>query len=716
MTAEALFDPAWYRIARLRPRLRSHVQLHRHHYRGQLWYVLQDGSSGRFHRFTPTAYRFIGLMDGVRSVDQIWQQLTEELGDDAPTQRETMQLLYQLHAADVLQMDIPPDTDELLRRYDRERRTRWKQSLKSPLAIRIPLFDPEDFLGALSPLARPLFGWPGAVLWLGVMAIALVLAGMHWPELTDNVRERVLTPQNLVLIWLAFPVVKALHELGHAFAVKVWGGEVHQIGIMLIVFAPVPYVDASFATAFRERHRRMVVGAAGMLVELFVAAIAMILWVLVEPGLLRTLAYNVMFIAGVSTLVFNGNPLLRFDAYYILADFLEIPNLASRANQYVFYLIERYVFGVTDSRSPVSARGERGWFLFFAVASFVYRMFVYAAIVLFVASQFFVVGVLLAVWALFTTFLTPLGKGVKYLLTSPRLRRTRRRALAITAGFVLVLAGLTLLLPVPLATVAEGVAWVPDNAVVRPGADGVVSALVAEPGSPVRAGQVLLTLDDPLLAVRAKVLTHELAAQQARYTLFRQTDRVQAEIVREEIANVEARLLRVRQQLDALEVKSQVDGVFVIPDHADLPGRFVRQGEQLGFVVPPGSVTVRAVVSQDAVDRVRSLSRHVQIRPVEDLDVVIPAELLREVPAAVEQLPTAALGSEGGGAVAIDPRDDSGRKPFGKVFEFDLVPGAPALFRHIGTRVYVRFDHGTEPLAYRWYRGLRQVLLRQLDV
>ena len=106
--------------------------------------------------------------------------------------------------------------------------------------------------------------------------------------------------------------MKALHELGHSYAVKRWGGEVHEIGIMFLVFMPVPYVDASESAGFQSKWQRAFVGAAGILVEIFLASLALFIWLNAEEGLVRAFAFNVMLIGGVSTLFFNGNPLLRF--------------------------------------------------------------------------------------------------------------------------------------------------------------------------------------------------------------------------------------------------------------------------------------------------------------------------------------------------------------------------------------------------------------------
>jgi putative peptide zinc metalloprotease protein len=236
--------------------------------------VIQDHVSGRYHRFTPSAHYYISMMDGNQTIQQLWEQCIEHLGDDAPSQDEIIQMLGQLHAADVLLTDATLDAGDLMRRNVLHRRMSLKQRFMNPMALRFPLFDPEKFLNRTIRYLGPLMGWSGLLLWILVVVSAIVLIGQHWSELTENIVDRILAPQNLLVLWLVYPVVKAFHELGHAYAVKKWGGEVHEIGIMLLVFMPIPYVDASAASAFRDKRKRMLVGAAGILVELFLAAIA----------------------------------------------------------------------------------------------------------------------------------------------------------------------------------------------------------------------------------------------------------------------------------------------------------------------------------------------------------------------------------------------------------------------------------------------------------
>lgn len=713
---ESFLHPSWYRIATLKPRLRAHVQLHRHSYRGQIWYVSQDAGTGRFHRFTPAAHQLIGLMDGQRTMQQIWEAACEREGDDAPTQGEVLQLLHQLHAADMLRTDLPPDTDDMVRRYDRQRRAKWLQQLRSPLAIRVPLFDPDRFLTAALPWVKPMFGWFGALLWIAVVGAALLLTVLHWPELSRNVSDNILTPQNLLLIALIYPIIKTFHELGHAFTVKAFGGEVHRIGIMLLVLMPVPYVDASASIAYQEKWRRALVAAAGMLVEIFIAALALLVWIAAEPGSVRTLAYNTAFVGSVSTVLFNGNPLLRYDGYYLLCDLIEIPNLGKRSTGYLLYLLKRYGFGNHDAISPATARGERIWFVGYAVIAFVYRLVLYIGIGLFVASRFFVVGVLIALWSLFGLLVLPLLKGLKYLLTGPELRRERPRAVLVSVGLVSLVLCLLFLLPLPLATLADGIVWVPEGTMVRANTGGFVRELSVWPQQQVAAGEVMLVLEDPDLPVELRVLEQKLAALDARYRFFFHDDRVQAAITREEMNGVETRLARKREAMRELKVRAPVAGTAVVPNAEDLPGRFVAQGSLLAYVLTDQPGIVRVAVTQDVVDLVRQRTQSVSVRSADDLETVLPAQLRREVPSASQELPSAALGTIGGGAIPIDPRDETGRTSFEKVFLFDLELPANVHPAGVGSRIHVRFAHGWEPVGFRLYRNLRQLFLSQLDV
>lgn len=712
-----LHSSLWYRVAPLRPRLLTRARLHRHRYRGERWYLLQDPASGRVHRFTPAARLVLAAMDGARSVEDLWQLAQRQLGEDAPTQDEIIQLLGQLHASDLLSTDAAPDVLEVFERGRKQETAKRRRSWANPMAIRIPLWDPGRFLDRFVPQWRWFWGWPGALLWLVVVLPALVMVPPHWPDLTGNLADRVLAVDNLLLVALVFPFIKALHELGHATATRAGGGEVHDMGLMLLVLMPVPYVDASSATVFRSRWRRALVGAAGMLVELFVAALAFYLWLAVEPGFVRAVCFNVMLVAGVSTLIFNGNPLLRYDAYYILGDLTELPNLGQRATRYWGYLLESYVLRVRDAQSPAETPSERAWFGLYGLASSIYRIFVTVAIAIFIGSQFFFVGVVLALWAMVMMVGMPVFRLMQHLQSRQSLRERRVRILGIGGAVLAVLLLVLVLVPMPQRTLAEGVVWLPERAILRAGAPGFVSRVEAAPGARVQAGQPLVRRIDPALEAQVLTLEARVAELDASFGVEFVNDRVRADMIKNQLVAEQTALERARERAAALQVEAQVDGVFTIAAAQDLPGRWHKKGEVLGYVLGADEPIVRVVVEQGVADLVGASTRKVAVRLSDEVGRVIEGRILRQVPAGRDESPSKALLSSGGGKLATDPRDPEGKKTLERVFQIDVglnAPlGRPAAY---GQRVHVRFELEPAPLALQGWRSLRRLFLRHFDV
>ena len=714
--AGSFLSASWYRVAELRPQLRSHAQVQRQRFRGRPWYVLRDSASGKLHRFTPGAYHVLQLMDGERSIDAIWKQVAVATGVDAPTQDEIIELLSKLHAGDLLQTDLAPDVAELAERGAKQKRQKLLQSFINPLSIRIPLWDPDAFLNRSWPSLAWMFGPVGLVLWLLAMLPALVLAGMYWDELAGDLSARVLGDQNLLLLFLVYPAIKLMHELGHGYAVKSGDGEVHEMGVMLLVLAPIPYVDASASGAFRSKWRRAFVGAAGMLVELFIAALALIVWALVEPGLVRSIAYNVIFVAGISTLIFNGNPLLRYDAYYILADLIEIPNLAQRSNQAWQWLAKRHLFGAKELDRPQASAGEWRWFMFYGPAAFVYRTVVMIAISLFIAGEFFFVGALLAIWGATTMFVLPIAKWLKYVLWNVEIQRQRLRALLVTFGGLALFMLLVLIVPMPLRSHAEGIVWVPQDAEVRAGGDGFVQRLMVAPNTIVAAGDLLLVMRDPELEADAVQRGERIRRLEVQYASQMFDQRLQAAVVAQDLARERVGLARTEERLGELLLSAKTAGRLRLARAEDLPERYVKNGELLGYILSAPPRVVRAVVSQDDIALVRDHLAGVEVKIADRLDESYSARVLREVPGGQDQLPARALSLEGGGTHGTDPRDPQGLRSLERLFQLDLELPDSVGELQLGTRVHVRFRHQSEPLASQWGRRLRQLFLSRFNV
>jgi putative peptide zinc metalloprotease protein len=713
--ATSLFSDLWYRVAKLRPQLRPHAKVHRHRYRDDLWYVVQDPASSRSHRLTPAACVLVSLMDGRRTLNEIWELAGKRLAQDVPSQDEVIQLIGQLHGADLLQCDVPPDTAELFERHQKHRRKKWQGSFINPMALKFPLLDPDRLLNSCLPWIRRLFGLWGALLWCAVVLPAAVLAWSHWPELSNNFSDRVLAENNLFLLWLVFPLVKILHELGHACLIKVAGREVHETGVMLLVLTPAPYVDASDSSALRGKWQRAFIGAGGMIVEVFVASLALYLWVNAEEGLARAIAYNIMVVAGVSTVLFNANPLLRFDGYYILADLIEIPNLGQRSNQYLAYLTQRYLFGMREMEVPQDKPAEKIWFVGYGILSFIYRNIVAIGIALFVASEFYFVGILVAVWGLAISLGLPLYKGAAFLVGGSKLGRYRFRARAMSACILVVLLLGLFVVPAPYSTRTQGVTWLPPGAEVTAGTSGFVVKVAKISGTHAMPGDVLFELQDMALVRRQQYLRARLLEQEVNYAAQFFDQRHEAQLTIEEINKVRSELARVDEDVARLAVRSEVEGTFMVSRAEDLPGRYVQRGQILGYVAQSDVPVVRVAVGQAGIDLVRGSTQEAQIKLPQWMHRTYRANIVREVPAASANLPSPAMGVGGGGEIAMDPNDREGDKAMERYFQFDLELERDAPLPGFGSRVYVRFTHPSYPLGLQWLRTLRQLFLSQFQ-
>lgn len=704
----------WDRLSGSRLRLRDTVTVGRLTYRGRPWFLLRDKLGGQQFRLSQAVYEVVGALDGRRTLAQVWSQLADRPGDPAQRQEELCSVLLQLQGAGMLDSGTASDAQPLIARQRRQRRQRVLSRWLRLLSPRLSLLDPDRFLQRSLPWVAWCFHPMALSVWLLLVIGAGMQALMHWQELALYGAQRLDDPRAWLLLVAAYPLVKALHELGHGYAARRCGAGVNDMGITLLVFVPVPYVDASAASALASKYQRMLVGGAGILVELLLAALAMFAWLQLDDGLPREAAFAVMLIGGVSTLLFNGNPLLRFDGYYVFSDAIEIPNLATRAARYYGYLMRRHLLRVHGERSPVSASGERRWFLCYGLAATVYRLAITIGIALFLVATIPTLGVMLAAWLLVAQLILPLGRQIHYLLANPALQGRRLRALAVVAGLLSSLLLLLGLVPFPSTTQVDGVVLLPEKALVRAEVDGFLARQRVANGASVRRGQVLFELRNSTLSTDLTVLRARIAELEARRDATGLEDRVTREIQAERVAELRAELRDLERRHAALVLTAPSDGVLRAAALGDPVGRFIRQGDLLAYVASAAQGRVRVVAPQAEAARIRDGVRAVGVRLAESGGSVLNGELLDEVPAASDRLPSAALGSRAGGRIPVDARDPQGRKTLQQVFAFDIaVPFTPAL-QYVGSRAYVRFEHASVPLLARWYDSVRRLVMSKI--
>ncbi|MEI8194447.1 MAG: hypothetical protein WCI73_00915 [Phycisphaerae bacterium] len=731
------FHESWYRVAELHPRLRSTVQITRQHYRGQPWHVVQDHTNNAFFRLSEPAYHFLGLLDGQRSVGDAWKLCNEQLGDDAPTQGETIQLLGQLYTSNLLQAELPADTYGLFNRYKKRVRRELQSYLMNLMFIRIPLLDPDRFLEKWMPLFGWIFSWFGLVVWLGLMAAAFhSLANVpNWTTELFSQSSNVLNPNNLIGLYICFAVIKGCHEFGHAFSCRKFGitsgvgGEVHTMGIMFLIFSPVPYVDASSSWALRSKWQRVMVGAAGMWVELAIASIAAIVWANTEAlSLPHQLAYNIMFVASVSTVMFNANPLLRYDGYYMLSDLLEIPNLAQRSKEYFYYLVKRYVWNMRQPvpRNPAHSQSESFWLFHYAWASFTMRIVVSFSIMFYLASVLNGVLIILAVAmglaGVVTWILVPIGKFIHYLTTSPELARVRPRAVLTTLAFVaLATIGLGMI-PAPDHVRAQGFVRCQEyrQQEINAEADGFVTQVLTDSQADLDPvyGVPRLTTASVIYTSQNEQLRQELAGLRAqqdgwktRYNMALMEEHGAIASSQRMVDTLQALIDAKQKQLDHLTRKSPQAGLLIAPKLDEATGRYIKQGEKIGEVkdLDLNHLMIVATVSNQYSGALnKEATNEVEIRVLGRPDMLLTGTMT-VLPAGQSQLPSRALSFGAGGQMAVNRDDRQGTKTtedFFQVMVRDLKfvspgPADPGARLMPEQRVMVRFNLRSKSLVPR---------------
>ena len=347
----------------LQIRRRHDLTARRHQYQGRSCWVVKDPLSLKYYRLPEEEFAVLELLDGRRSLAQIKAQFETRFPPQKAKLSEIQQLIAHLHRNGLAVSDALRQGDRLLARASEQQRRRWVQRASSLLAIRFRGIDPEWILARGNVLVGCLFR-PATVGFVLLLAAAAALwVGVQFDELCRRLPgfHEFFGPSNWLWLAVVLAVTKILHEFGHGFACKHFGGECHEMGVMLLVFTPCLYCDVSDSWLLPNKFHRAAIGAAGMYIELLLATLATFVWWFTQPdSIVNLLALQVMFICSISTIVFNGNPLLRYDGYYILSDLLEIPNLRQRAGQAVARFAAKWCLGLEPSDSCFNALSLAG--------------------------------------------------------------------------------------------------------------------------------------------------------------------------------------------------------------------------------------------------------------------------------------------------------------------------------------------------------------------
>jgi putative peptide zinc metalloprotease protein len=705
-----IFHDSWYRIGDQRVALRSTVRIHRQFYRGEKWYVLFDPFTNQHYRLHRSAYEFVSRLSPQRTIESAWLETLERDPENAPGQGEAIEILAQLYQANMLQYELAQDSRNLFERHRNRQRKKIRSTLANILFLRIPLFDPDALLKRIRPAIELVISRYGLVAWLLVVGTALKLALDNFDKLGEQA-EGVLAPSNLFLLYGVGFLVKLVHESGHAFAVRRYGGEVHAMGVMFMMLAPLPYTDATASWSFRSKWKRILVGGAGMLFEFFVAGLALIAWANIHGGVWHSVAYNAFFIASVTTLLFNINPLMKFDGYYMLADLLDMPNLQQHATEHLRYLLEKHGFKRHDATTPARDRREGAILALYGILSAAYKIVLFSGIVVSISRHYLLLAAFMGTFIFVSWVVVPCVRFVRYIVSSPQLHLVRQRAVATTAGAFATMFALVALVPVPETFTAPGVVQARERSTVVNGATGRVAEIRATPGELLRQGDTIAILTNPELTDRILQNTGALHETQARFQQEMAGRPENLLPLARKIEALEQEAAKLEQDRSELAVRAKRTGIWVAPYAGDLVGKWIPKGDSLGELIDTTSFDFLAVIAQEEVSRLFSrTSQNLSVRLKGQAETTLRLEEAKAIPMEHTRLPSAALGWYGGGDVAVDPQHGDALRT---VEPFYLVrsplPKAGIAFQD-GRSGKIRFHLGWSPLLPQGWRKLRQQL------
>jgi len=559
-------------------RKRPDLVARRQHYLGRSYWVVKDPIGLAYYRFHEEEYAILQWLDGQTSLDEIKERFEAEFPPQKITLEELQQFLGMLHRSGLVIADAQGQGRQLLKRRGERKRKEFLNAVSNILCIRFKGFDPERFLNWLHDGLDWLFA-PWAVAFCCLLALsALTLVAVQFDVFQSKLPEfqQFFSIHNAFLLALVLGCTKVLHEFGHGLSCKHFGGECHEMGVMVLVLTPCLYCNVSDSWMLPNKWQRAAIGAAGMYVEVVLASICTFIWWFSEPGLLHNLCLNVVFISSVSTIIFNANPLLRYDGYYILADLTEIPNLRQKATSILSRKLGQWCLGLKPQEDPFLPQRNQIFFALYSIAAAIYRWFVALSICWFLYKLFQsyhlkFVGQLMVAMSLYGLFVMPLYQLGKFLWVPGRIDQVKKPHLYTTLGILVVAVAAFCLVPLPHSVVCILEVQARDAHPVYVDVAGNLASLDVKPGQRVVKDQTLAQLKNHDLNLEIAKLEGTLNEYRIRLVGLRQQsfrDRhAVAEIpaIQEAIKAAEDQLAEKKRDQERLCLKAPEAGMVLPP-------------------------------------------------------------------------------------------------------------------------------------------------------
>jgi putative peptide zinc metalloprotease protein len=550
--------------------VRADLVIKRIDYLGVGYWVIKDPAALKYYRLQQEQYHVLNLLNGERSLEQ----LREEMLRIMPTVRlqlsDIQHLITDLHEKSLVSSNRPGQGASLIKKQRDEKKKKFFNTLKSLLYLRLPGWDPESTLKVIYPFFRWMFSPIGVFLWAAIVVTSWAMLAVQFETFRTELPkfQQFFGWPNLLYLWITLSASKIIHEFGHGLSCKHFGGECHEMGVMLLVFSPCLYCDVSDSWMLRSKWPRIMIGAAGMYIEILLSAFAIFIWRYTDQGLLHNLALNIFFVTTITTVIFNANPLMRFDGYYMMSDFLEIPNLRPKADKLLRESFAWYCLGIESKPDPFMPETGKVWFVCFAIAAGVYRWFIVIAITVFLYTVLKPyglqsIGATLAVVSISTIMYSMISNLYK-MITAPRIEPMSKPKMAFSLTILFCVCYAVLSLPMPLHIEATYIIEPLNVKHIYTQTPGELTDVPVKAGDKVDGTQVVAQLRNPDLEDQKRDLLNKLKIQ----AVERDTQRIvgnegRMSLAENQIALLTDQLEEVQQRLDALTIRAEVVGTIV---------------------------------------------------------------------------------------------------------------------------------------------------------
>lgn len=614
------FGPTGLRASRVlakglhRPKMSSDIRVSRQNVNGEISYVIKIKETESYRRFGSYEFELLQAFDGTRTAAEVAEYMNEQHPDERMDEATVLDFL-ETTEPEMWERSLGEKNLAILERLRDERSSRLDQS--SLLYITFKAWDPDKVLSRLDPWLSWLYT-RGFVYFSAALLVAMLWAvAGDWGRIAHDTKDlwnfSDKSAYDLFIFWLLILIIGGIHEFGHGLTCKHYGGDVHQMGFMLIYLTPAFFTDTTDILLMDTVAPRQWTIFAGIWVEVVMCSISAIVWRFTLPGsTVNQLAYMMMLLCGIQGTLLNLNPLIKADGYYALCQYVQIDNLREDAFEFLKAWFSKYFLRRTADL-PVASRRQKRIFLAYSLTALVYS----------------VTLILVVVWWAKNVCVSKFGAwgyvvfaGIIYFFTHKKIRKlppilrrwwdkgkesymawtlTRKQTIGMVAFAVLIAVP-----PLPSKVATPFVLQPGSQAEVRATVGGVVQQVLARQGDHVQRGQVLATLENPSVTAEVAVESQKLALEQSHFRLAEATGDVNgAASAARQITRLEENLKIANQQSDQLQIRAPIDGIVATPELPETVGEYLAKGQAFCHLSSREEMRARILVRDWEVGDVR---------------------------------------------------------------------------------------------------------------